>query len=307
MTSLYDSLCDRLISEKARRSGERVVVVIALVAFVVHLVLIGLRNLDWLPVHSHHLDELLTNPIAAIYTPFSFILVYEVYLLVFYLPQSITQYIARQYEIITLIIIRRIFKDIANVELTVDWFNRPRDLQLTFDIAATLILFLLIILFYRLAQDRPLPREDAAGHSADLRRFIYFKSIMSLLLVPVLLGLAIYSFISWTAESFFLVTSATASVVDVNKVFFEDFFGVLIMVDVFLLLLSLIHTDSFPKVIRNSGFIISTILIKISFSADGIVNVMLILGGVSFGVAILWAHNIFERTISSSPKNIASN
>lgn len=282
------------------------VVVIALVAFVVHLVLIGLRHLDWLPAHSHHLDELLTNPIAAIYTPFSFILVYEVYLLVFYLPQSITQYIARQYEIITLIIIRRIFKDIANVELTVDWFNRPRDLQLTFDIAATLILFLLIILFYRLAQDRPLPREDAAGHSADLRRFIYFKSIISLLLVPVLLGLAIYSFISWTAESFFLVNSATASVVDVNKVFFEDFFGVLIMVDVFLLLLSLIHTDSFPKVIRNSGFIISTILIKISFSADGIVNVMLILGGVSFGVAILWAHNLFERTISSNPKNIAS-
>jgi hypothetical protein len=50
--------------------------------------------------------------------------------------------------------------------------------------------------------------------------------------------------------------------------------------------------------VRNSGFIISTILSKISFSADGIVNVMLILGGVSFGVAILWAHDPFERPIS---------
>ena len=104
------------------------VVAIALVAFLLHLLLIGLRSLDLLPPHGHHLDELLTNPVAAIYTPFSFILVYEVYLLVFYLPQSITQYIARQYEIITLIIIRRIFKDIANLELTPDWFSRPSDL-----------------------------------------------------------------------------------------------------------------------------------------------------------------------------------
>ena len=101
MTSIYNILRERLISEKARHAGERVVVAIALVAFAVHLILIGLRYFDLLPPHSHHLDELLTNPIVAIYTPFSFILVYEVYLLVFYLPQSITQYIARQYEIIS--------------------------------------------------------------------------------------------------------------------------------------------------------------------------------------------------------------
>lgn len=306
LTKFYNTLRERLISEEARHTGERVVVAIALLAFVVHLTLIGLRHFNWLPAHSHHLDELLTNPIAAIYTPFSFILVYEVYLLVFYLPQSITQYIARQYEIITLIIVRRIFKDIANVELTADWFSRPKDLQLTFDIAATLILFLLIILFYRLAQDRPAPAEVSAAQSTDLRRFIYFKNIISLLLVPVLVVLAIYSFVGWALESFFLFNATTGSVVDVNKVFFEDFFGILIMVDVFLLLLSLLHTDSFPKVIRNSGFIISTILIKISFGADGIVNIMLILGGVSFGVAILWAHNLFEHSISPHPKNIVA-
>ena len=291
-----------MISDKARRAGERVVVAIALIAFVAHLILIGLRHVDLLPAHSHHLDELLTNPIAAIYTPFSFILVYEVYLLVFYLPQSITQYIARQYEIITLIIVRRIFKDIANLELTPDWFSRPGDLQLTYDIVATLVLFLLIILFYRLARTRPAP---ASGEfcSADLLRFIYFKNIISLLLVPVLLGLAIYSFVLWIRETFFSVATATVSVVDINKVFFEDFFGILVMVDVFLLLLSLVHTNSFAKVIRNSGFVISTILIKISFGADGLVSVALILGGVSFGVAILWAHNMFERTISHPPES----
>lgn len=291
-----------MISNKARHAGERLVVAIALVAFLLHLLLIGLRSLDLLPPHGHHLDELLTNPVAAIYTPFSFILVYEVYLLVFYLPQSITQYIARQYEIITLIIVRRIFKDIANLELTPDWFSRPSDLQLTCDIAATLILFLLIILFYRLARNRPGPEIRPESYSPDLVRFIYFKNITSLLLVPVLLGLAVFSFAHWAWETFFLVSGATVNVANVNKIFFEDFFGILIMVDVFLLLLSLAHTDSFPKVIRNSGFVISTILIKVSFNADGLVNVALILGGVSFGVAILWAHNVFERTITYAPE-----
>ncbi len=302
MNFIYNTLRERLISEKARHAGERVVVAIALVAFVVHLILIGLRHLDLLPPHSHHLDELLSNPIAAIYTPFSFILIYEVYLLVFYLPQSITQYIARQYEIITLIIVRRIFKDIANVELTTDWFNRPGDLQLTCDLAATLILFLLIILFYRLARNRPAPAKEQESYSTDLLRFIYFKNIISLLLVPVLVGLAIYSFVIWTKGTFFMVSTATGNFGDVNKVFFEDFFGILVIADVFLLLLSLIHTNSFPKVIRNSGFVISTILIKISFGADGLVGLGLILGGVFFGVAVLWAHNLFERTITHAPE-----
>jgi hypothetical protein len=303
MKSIYNVLQERFISEKARNTGERVVVTIALVAFAFHLILIGMRYFNWLPPHSHHLDELLTNPIAAIYTPFSFILVYEVYLLLFYLPQSITQYIARQYEIITLIIVRRIFKDIANLELTTDWFSNPKDLQLTYDIVATLILFLLIILFYRLARSNPVPADEKKPYSADLQRFIYCKNVISLILVPLLLGLAIYSFVVWIKETFFTLGITTVNVIDVNKVFFEDFFSILVMVDVFLLLLSLIHNGSFPKVMRNSGFVISTILIKISFGAEGVVNVALILAGVSFGVAILWAHNLFERTITLASKS----
>ena len=41
MTSIYQTLRARLISEKARHTGERVVVVIALFAFIGHLILIG--------------------------------------------------------------------------------------------------------------------------------------------------------------------------------------------------------------------------------------------------------------------------
>ena len=42
---------------------------------------------------------LLTNPISAIYTPFSIILYYEIFLLIFYLPRSFTTSILKQFEI----------------------------------------------------------------------------------------------------------------------------------------------------------------------------------------------------------------
>ena len=56
---------------------------------------------------------------------------------------------------------------------------------------------------------------------------------------------------------------------NLNNVFFDQFFGVLIVVDVALLQSSLFLTNDFHKVIRNSGFIISTILIRLSFSVEG--------------------------------------
>ena len=61
--------------------------------------------------------NLLSNPISALYTPFSFILVYEAFLLIYYLPNSFTVSVVKGYEIISLILIRKIFKDVTLVDL----------------------------------------------------------------------------------------------------------------------------------------------------------------------------------------------
>ena len=100
---------DMFLSEKMRGKAENLILKLALLSFFIHLAIIYLIKFDFLalPLNS----ELLANPISAVYTPFSFILIYEVYLLIYYLPKSFTTYITKQYEIITLIIVRRIFKD----------------------------------------------------------------------------------------------------------------------------------------------------------------------------------------------------
>jgi len=290
---IINSLNLRMLSEETRKKSETIIIWIAIASFMIHLLLIGLVELHWLQINDT--SGLLKNPIVAIYTPFSFILIYEVYLLVHYLPRSITRYIGKQYEIITLIVIRRIFKDLSKLEFTPDWFTVRNDLQFTYDIIAVLLLFFLILIFYRLNPKRVEKDGQTIAPSQEMANFITMKKAVATLLVPLFLILATFNFGHWIYENFFSISLMVDSVRDINKIFFDEFFTVLILVDVFLLLISFLHTDEFNKVIRNSGFIISTILIKISFGIDGLLNTILTVVAVLIGVIFLAIHNQYDK------------
>ena len=256
-----------------------------------HLLLIGLVNLDIIKISSH--SELLHNPISAIYTPFSFVLIYEVYLLLYYLPKSTSIYIGKQYEIISLIVIRRIFKDLSHLEFSSNWFAIQNDVLFTSDLIAILIMFFLIFIFYKLVKDGSSNADQTIN--PEIVKFIHLKKIVATCLVPVLLILSVYSLGHWLYESLFSVSKIVTEIKDINKIFFDDFFTILILVDVLLLLFSFLHSDKFNRVIRNSGFIISTILIKLSFSTEGIMNIILIVIALVFGVILLKIHNLYDN------------
>jgi len=288
------SLQDEVLSENIRSLSEKVIVRIAIGAFAIHLLLIFL--VDWKLVTVEDPSGLLQDPIVAIYTPFSFILVYEVYLLVYYLPKSISKYVGKQYEIITLIIIRRIFKDIAKLDLESDWFSVRGNLWFTYDITAAVILFLLILIFYRLNDAKQsLAKLQNQPVSPSISKFIQTKRLIAACLVPLFLILAIFNLSRWLIESNFTKSPIQNVSQDINSIFFDDFFTILILVDVLLLLISLPHTHEFNKVIRNSGFIISTILIKLTFGVDGLLDVLLTIGAVLIGIVMLAIHNEYEK------------
>ncbi|MEM1216697.1 MAG: hypothetical protein AAGJ82_13470, partial [Bacteroidota bacterium] len=256
-----------------------------------HLLLIVLSNYGWISFDQ----QFFTDPIAAIYTPFSFILLYEVYLLIYFLPKSITIYIGKQYEIITLIVIRRIFKDIAYVELTSNWFQNSDDLQFTFDVITSLVLFLIIFFFYKNIRKRTytsIDQQDERGNKT--RKFVLLKKALAVVLVPVLLGLSLYTIGDWGIAAWSDHANGVLQFKKINNIFFDEFFTILIVVDVLLLLSSFFYSDQFHKIIRNSGFVISTILIKISFLAVGIISNFLIIGAVLFGYLMLLVHNLYE-------------
>lgn len=128
----------------------------------------------------------------------------------------------------------------------------------------------------------------------SVKRFIQLKKTIASCLVPLLVGLGMYTFSHWVYSVFTNYANGATSFSDINDIFFDEFFTVLIIVDVLLLLASFYYSDKFHKIIRNSGFAISTILIKISFTVDGVVNNTLILSAVVFGILVLFIHNKFE-------------
>ncbi|MEC5166870.1 hypothetical protein RCH18_002619 [Flavobacterium sp. PL11] len=294
--SLFSFLYSKLLSEKTKKRAEIFFVSLAIVSFLLHLLIIALVDLELIVVNDNL--KVLNNPIAAIYTPFSFILIYEVYLLVYYLPKSTTIYIGKQYEIITLIIIRRIFKDLTKLEFNSNWFSVKANVNFTLDIIATIILFYLIFVFYNLNRKNEI-NQSKIQKTIAITKFIKLKNIFAIALIPIFLVLSIYSLGHWIYDNFFSLSEIVDKIKDINHIFFDEFFTVLILIEVLLLLFSFFLTDKFSKVIRNSGFIISTILIKISFGTEGILNTILIVTAVLFGVIILAIHNKYETLEAS--------
>ena len=282
-----------LLSEKVKLKIEKSILVISMISFVVHLALIYLKRYGIVNLFEE--SNFFENPIAAIYTPFSFILIYEVYLLIFYLPRSITTYITKQYEIITLIVIRRIFKDLSNLELSSDWFVIKNDLDFTYDIVTAILLFFMIYLFSFLKDSIDGSNLKDSLDLPQIRQFIKIKKLMATTLIPIFVLIGIFTFSGWITTTF--PSNISAVIKDVNSLFFDEFFSVLIIVDVLLLLVSFFYTDKFHKVIRNSGFIISTILIRMSFTVEGVLNNILILASIVFGIGILWIHNKFVKNL----------
>lgn len=292
--NLINKMYSIFLSEDTKKKIEKIILYVALLGFFIHLIIIYLSKFGVIVLDTE--SDLFKNPISAIYTPFSFILVYEVYLLIYYLPKSFTTYITKQYEIITLIIIRKLFKDLSGIKLTSNWFEIKGDLQFTYDILASIILFYLIYQFQKQGkfkikhQDRIISKIDS---------FIERKKIIAVVLVPTLFAMAIVTFMTW-AYGLSSASNTLSGFETINNLFFDEFFTVLILVDVVILLVSFFYTDKFHKIIRNSGFVVSTILIRMSFGVSGLVSTILIIAAVLFGLTIILIHNKYEENSSSN-------
>jgi len=283
--SKIEGLFSIIFSENVLKRFEKYILYLAFFGFIIHLSIILLSNYKLIGVSIIE-TNLFSDPIAALYTPFSFILVYEAFLLIYYIPRSFTTAVGKQYEIISLIVIRKIFKDIPLIDLNSNWIENPYNLQLIYDLVGILVIFFLIYLFKRTKQNLPIK-----SVSEKLNQFISSKKLVSIVLIPILIGICVISFLSW----FNGVIINQSFEGNINYLFFTDFFTLLILVDVFILLLSFAYTDRYSQLIRNTGFIISTILLRLSFSASGITGILLIISGIVFGLLILLIYNAIEK------------
>ncbi len=260
--------------------------------FVIHLILIALaRTVPSLKMGV--LSQLDRNFLHAVYTPFSFILFYEVILLVLALPRSHTISIGKQYEIISLIVIRRVFKDIGEFNDPAKWTAQIDTAWMVLvDMLSAIAMFALVTLFLRLSQ--------TVVHSkphAELANFLAIKKTVAMLLFVVLLILALINVSQWAIETWAVSFGTAGEARNLDYFFFPAFFEFMIFTDVLLLIISIPFYDRYEYVIRNSGFVISTVLLRFSLSTPKPYDVDIGLVAMVYGLCVLGVFSYFTRVI----------
>jgi hypothetical protein len=278
------SAFDYLYAEQRRALLDRLVVWVSVAGFVIHLGLVFLASM--LPSPPAAIAAVGTNYLSAIYTPFSFILFYEVLMLIAALPQSTTQSIAKQYEIVSLIFIRSFFKEIAELHGIGKLASMSTDVVPVFgNLGAGLLMFLLVTLFLHAAsQGTPIAPGTERG---ELAIFISRKKVIALALTILLVALAVRRVIEFVGFA--------GGRENLNSFFYTDVFMVMIFTDVLIVILSLVVSDRYELVFRNAAFVISTILIRFSLTADWPYGALLALMGMVVGIFTLIIYNYHRR------------
>ncbi len=285
---------DTLFTSKNVSRIEKWVVYIAAAGFLLHLGAIFLvRNLEPLPAL---ISQVSPYYLSSVYTPFSLILFTEVLLLVITIPSSLTSSIGKQFEIMSLIVIRGVFRDMGRFLSPVEWFDHLDAVRaVLIDMAGGLGLFLLVTVFYHVNNKRP-TREKPV----HLAKFIVVKKNLALILAALLIVLALRSLVLWLGGIFYQPVGILPVTVIGAGFFFHDLFMVMIFTDVLLLILSSNYSTSYDQVFRNAGFVISTILIRLSLTAPKPYNILLATIAMIFGISILVIYNYHCKVTAAS-------
>ncbi len=217
------------------------------------------------------------NHFHAINLAFTLILGAELMGLIMSLSSSLSRSLGKQFEILALILLRNAFKVLSSlpepVHIGTDY--EPL-LHIAFSASGALFIFICLGFYYRLGRFRAYIRVP------EMRmRYVMSKKLMALALFCIFFVIALHS--AWL----FLSTGKETD-------FFETIYTVLIFADIALVLLAHRFMPSFHAVFRNSGFVIGTLLMRLSFSAAYPWDTLCSIFAAIYVVALTWATSYFS-------------
>ena len=277
---------DLFMGEEAEDRIRKAAIILAVAGFFLHILLWGLDTTGRISITGES-SELVSSPLSSLYTPFSILLVYEVYQLIRAIPDSFSSSVGKQYEIATLLVVRDILKRLSEVESSDGW-EISSDLGfLLVECAAFLALFYTSLTYFRISDKST----KSGSMSGDIEVFVEAKRMVANFMLIVFLVTAAYSFLTW-------ITSVQDGGGSVSRViFFLDFFTFLILADILILLVSYWFYTDFGNLARNTGFVLSTVIIRVAISSKGVSAMILFTLSGLLGIAIL---RMFAR--DSAPK-----
>lgn len=272
MAGIYDALEQFWEHERTERAAANLLIA----AFLGSLALIELARQGWLPREVALL--LPKNHYYAINAAFSMLLGIEVFGLVFSLANSVSDSVGKQFEILSLILLRNSFKEIVHLtEPLVPSEASGPVLHMLSNAGGGLVIFLLLGLYYGLQHHRAITCSACATED-----FIVSKKVVSLLLLMIFSVLGVL-------QGFHFLTGQP------SYDFFSVFYTVLLFSDVLLVLISLRYSSGYAVLFRNSGFAVATVMIRLALTSPPYFNVLLGVAAMAFAIGITLAYNRFEK------------
>ena len=225
------------------------------------------------------------NHFFAIQAAFTVVLILEVISLVFTIPCSFSKSVGKQFEILSLILIRNAFKELSYMPepITFSGYNEAV-YRIVTDGFGALLVFALLGYYYRIQ----IKGHDETSKSIDLYSFVAAKKGIALIL------LVLFAYMGLT--SLYQTLSGIS-----HSDFFHDFYTLLIITDILIVLVAQCFQPSYYAVFRNSGYALSTLLIRLALAAPPYFNVLLGLAAALFAIGMtlvsnsLFTHKVHQK------------
>ena len=285
MEKVLDRVFDTFMGSESDEIVRKIAIGSAILGFLTHLLIWALYVTDLISIEGDSV-ELVSSPLSSLYTPFSILLAYEIYELIRTIPNSFSSAVGKQYEIATLLVVRDILKRLSVIDLSDDW-KIDDDLGfLLVECCAFLVLFYTSLKYYKISNN--LEHDD--NISDHVSSFVSTKKAIANVMLIFFIIIAIMSLTGW-------ISSALEGGGSVNReIFFLDFFTFLILADILILLMSYWFYTDFGNLARNTGFVLSTVIIRVAISSAGVSSMILFALSGFLGIMILRISNNVNLT-----------
>lgn len=266
ITYVFDPLHHRWEHEKMHRK----ISITLVLFFLLSLICIELNRRHLLP---GSLESFVPgNHFFAVQAAFTVVLILEVISLVFTIPCSFSRSVGKQFEILSLILMRNAFKELATFPEPISFAgNEQAVLHILSDGFGALLIFASLGYYY-IIQART---SDEKMQSTDLYSFVAAKKGIALILLAVFAGMGLHSVVA-------TVTNTP------HPDFLHGFYTLLILTDILIVLISQCFQPSFYAVFRNSGYALSTLIIRLALAAPPFYNVLLGFAAALFAISLTY-------------------
>ncbi len=214
----------------------------------------------------------------AIKLAFTLVLLIELIDLIFVLPCSVSKSVGKQFQILALILLRNAFKELTHLQEPLE-ISAPLEqvLPIISDGIGAVLLFAGLGLYNNLHR-----MLDPESDKKELYHFVASKKAVALGLLCIFAltgGWVLYSFV----------------VNGQRMEYFEIVYTVLIFADILLVLIAQRHQPHFRATFRNSGYALSTLLIRLALAAPRYYDAAIAVIAMGLAIAITWANAYYGK------------